>query len=135
MIQASELRLNNWIRLGGMTSETRQTYTPRRITVSLLAAIQEENEERPNGTLSVFMPISLTPELLEKAGFGKTMSGNYSMMDEDCWLDESKEGGWDYSVCISANKPEWHPVATVKYLHQLQNLFYCLAGTELEVNL
>ena len=75
-------------------------------------------------------PIDLSPEILEKAGFEK-------------W-----EGGWNnkhlkfrYFPFIDGDQhilylgDEIDFVVSVKYVHQLQNLYFTLAGEELAIEL
>lgn len=74
--------------------------------------------------------IILTPELLTKAGFEKDRNGwNYpntffSLTDQfyPCWLDRML---WPQDVKIFKDR-------SLKYLHELQNLFFALTGEELK---
>jgi hypothetical protein len=80
-------------------------------------------------------PIPLTPEILEKAGFEK--DGDYfffqPMLENIHYrLIEFPEGNWIVSKgFINYN----HELRVIKYLHQLQNLYFALTGEELEINL
>jgi hypothetical protein len=87
-----------------------------------------------------FKPIPLTPEILEKCGFKTDIylelaNDDFALIYRrevkdkkwgDCLVFEGN-GGYDYPGDI----PLWH----IKYLHQLQNLYYALAGEELEIEL
>ena len=72
-------------------------------------------------------PIPLTEEILLKCGFEKDRFGNYSLGLFELLYNDiigfrfSMEGQWCYEE--------------IKYLHQLQNLFYSLCGKELEIKL
>ena len=66
-------------------------------------------------------PIPITPEILEKA--------------ELKWDFEISFNNDEYDVCIETDEGKLYVVATFKYLHQLQNLYYCLTGEELEIEL
>ncbi len=71
----------------------------------------------------IFEPIPLTEEILLKCGFEK-VAGFYSSKDEILELT------CDFIV--------WKPNTKkleIKYLHQLQNLYFALTGEELEINL
>lgn len=79
-------------------------------------------------------PIPLTPELLEKCGFIKTEynSGNgeigiYSTYLKKPLTYNTNHGWWFENTNIESTmmKP--------KNLHQLQNLYFALTGTELEI--
>lgn len=72
-----------------------------------------------------FEPIELSPEILEKAG-----------------LTKSDKVDIAYTISIFTNLPDgkihrYHKegLSEPKYLHQLQNLYFALTGTELEINL
>lgn len=72
-------------------------------------------------------PIPLTEEWLVKLGFN-------AIDDHFIIIPES-----DYSsIVIEKNNNEFNILtipASLKYVHQLQNLFYCLTGEELKVNI
>lgn len=75
-------------------------------------------------------PIPLTPEILEKCGFKKLNNAwvpiDYSATDYLKWsftIWDNKDGTYRY------NSAEFIP--ELKYLHQLQNLYYALTGEEL----
>lgn len=83
-----------------------------------------------NSLLDEFKPIKLTPEILEKAGFEKpahTYNGDIFHLAE--W--DEFPGCW----CVAMNKNNAILVLKLKYLHQLQNLYFALTGEELTVNL
>jgi hypothetical protein len=77
-------------------------------------------------------PVPLTEEILIKAGFEFIQRG-----------EEVYEQSW----CINQKEIVWGPCANGAFchdfllggeitdLHQLQNLFYCLSGKELEIEL
>lgn len=81
-------------------------------------------------------PIPLTPEILKKAGFSQSFTSDPQEQDASqvFKLDELK-----------IHKPsEKHPTLLffaddleieLKHVHQLQNLFYCLTGTELNIQM
>jgi len=75
-------------------------------------------------------PIPLTPEILVKCGFKKLNNAwvpiDYSATDYLKWsftIWDNKDGTYRY------NSAEFIP--ELKYLHQLQNLYYALTGEEL----
>lgn len=77
-------------------------------------------------------PITLTPEILEKCGFEKIKHiYGYSFYT----LSKSKVNRCH--IDIYPEKTLWmsYSVSHCKYLHQLQNIFYCLCGTELTITL
>lgn len=74
-------------------------------------------------------PIPLTPEVLEKFGFNQWSEGNWKTRHE------LNINGWSekfnyyqpYSILST-----FCGSVLIKYLHQLQNLYFALTGTELE---
>lgn len=86
--------------------------------------------------------IPLTPELLEKAGFMKMKSDKHTSYtgvaqlnygNPVLWLNEhsklSTNGGNDYLFMGDGFR------IPCKYLHQLQNLYYCLTSSELKIEI
>lgn len=79
-------------------------------------------------------PIPLRQEWLEKMGFNRDMSDEGDELTMDLWEEYkllwSKEGGlWLQCDDVSYNKP----LNNIKYIHQLQNLYFALTGEELKV--
>lgn len=122
MIKANELRIGNFILEGGKFYEIRHS--------DFEVADLNYNSE----TQSFYItgdPIPLTPEILEQCGFEQSananddslvFSNNFFVIDlyssEMCL-----ENAWAEALCIE-----------IKYLHQLQNLYFALTGKELTVN-
>jgi len=81
--------------------------------------------------------LDLTPEILEKCGFIDPAGNGWGLR---LYLDESREivqylqdGGL---IRYQTRSSGWTTqLPHIKYLHQLQNFFYCLTGQELEVKL
>lgn len=76
--------------------------------------------------------IELTPEVLEKCGF--------VLVNKDKWEDEyyaHSKNKWFHLYKISGNNSSYQlklsgfQRASPEHLHQLQNLFFALTGTEL----
>jgi hypothetical protein len=75
------------------------------------------------------LPIPLTPEILEKCGFlagADHMKGQWVFVNGASLFPDGQ-----YFTYLDQRRP----LSTVKYLHQLQNLYYRLTGQELEVKL
>lgn len=121
-MKAEELRIGNLIQANGPTMEVKSIneYSVELYLHGSEADNWEEDLENCEG-------IPLSPELLVKCGFE---------IANDGWggyLSKKFNGG---SIRISHNK--WHNGCwdtEVNYVHQLQNLWYALTNTELEVNL
>ncbi len=137
MIQANELRIGNWVDAGQ------------------LGYVQVATIDPTTGGYS--SPIPLTPEILEKCGFKMGMSKGVSRLTDDLDYDPEQHGDtyyWDLKVpkndhvqdlgtfnLVQFGKDndilwahQWLRVK-LKSLHQLQNLYFSLTGTELTVNI
>jgi len=130
-MKASELRLGNLIKIGGNTLDSYQTYVPTKVTLAILNEIAGENKERPDAELSVFLPVSLTEEWLMKFGFVR--NGDYYCKGVHCTcfsglmklrFDRLLQM-WQFDI------GSYEDSTRIKYVHQLQNLFYALTGEEL----
>lgn len=123
MINANELRMGNWVDLAGEK-------VPQKVNIKILQFITHANAINDNHP---FEPILLSPEILEKARFSKKNLDDD--VDGDFWC--LKEG---YRFLFEYHKAEnvfynGKLGIQIKYLHQLQNLYYALTGEELEINL
>jgi hypothetical protein len=122
MIKANDLRLGNWVKNDCDDKLFRVD------AVDILTCYNDNDW---------LLPIPLTPELLVKAGFTKHLSSDKVLyhffkgenpVTHDWLIDLNWIIGREYPFY----KNGYHEI---KYLHQLQNLFYSLTGEELEVNL
>jgi hypothetical protein len=127
-IQANELRIDNWLALGKHNVPTQ---------------VFSINFDRDEGWLinkvpigGNWLPIPLTPEILEKAGFAKHDNSN------EFWTFWKLNNGWnlsqsqhsELSAGVKSGLFYWGDgYLEVKALHQLQNLYFSLTGTELEI--
>lgn len=83
----------------------------------------------------IYCGIPLTPEILEKAGFESTQCGHndfgdiaiFSLKDTEFSIIQNKDGAFYFEY----NDGQ----ASIFDLHQLQNLYYCLCGEELNIQL
>lgn len=109
MIQANEMRVGNWI-LNGNNHPIQVGYHEIRYAVI-----------HP-GTQNNYEGVPLTPEILEACGFSnKHHEGGMEWTKESFNLLNIKDSGFEL-IYDSIN---------VKYLHQLQNLYFALTGEEL----
>lgn len=117
MIKANELRIGNFIK-----NFKNEIHCVKEIRVDYWSnkpgSFQTFSFEKSNG-------IPLTPEVLEKCGF-----------DENGKLNHFKIG-YDNDDFVKAQMSVQFQdtMIKVKYLHQLQNLYFALTGNELEINL
>lgn len=116
MIDARELRIGNWVISGWSTKP---------IQVDLDALSNHVNQ-------IVFCgPIPLTPEILIAAGFAY----NHARINEWWETKELTVYNKDYKRKNDKKFEELSYNIEIKYLHQLQNLYYSLTQTELNITL
>lgn len=123
MIQSNELRIGNYVkddigRIGKVVSIGSNTI---RLKMEFSTMKIDTNHDQYGLDVE---PIPLTPEILENAGFVKNKYGNRFIKDE-LTNDIVKSNGF-YMANVSQE---------LKYLHQLQNLYFALTGEELIINL
>jgi hypothetical protein len=127
-MKIQELRINNWILFG----------EKMRVQVSSLKGSGWiETYITADGDISHYTGIPLTPETLEKAGFEVEDKAYMTLRVNDVlkfvWADSDVDNVWlfyvanDLHLCLS-------DVPATK-VHELQNLFYSLTGTELQIEL
>lgn len=134
MINANELRIGNWVNFMGDPMFI-SSVDQGGVTFWMINSFQVN--KKTGCTLKTgamdFMPIPLTPEILLACGF-KNIQGDYWMKDNDLMIAEDSGWWWTNS---------WEPdgefgfdaLATyreIESLHQLQNLYFCLTGSELQ---
>jgi hypothetical protein len=74
-------------------------------------------------------PITLTPKVLESCGFRNFVRDEWILTYGNTHTDfEFREDGLRLRHNTTSRVP-------IKYLHQLQNFFFAMAGEELEVNI
>ena len=125
-IQAKDLRAGNYL-----------YYKNRPIIISGRDIWQIELKEKGSNSAKkhgFLKPIPLSPEILEKAGFEGSESeyGGWVspfVNDQAIRLRINSEGIFYYSMTKYSN-----PIY-IKSVHQLQNLYFALTGTELPLNL
>lgn len=132
MIKANELRLDNWVfELGVDYIHEHPVPDHEDKTPVMVDLIVMNNIINHDGTtrMPCYDPIPITPEILEKAGFVRE-SGAYIIQLDDSGNHLSFVKNDNGFVCLS------HMLNNVlKYLHQLQNLYFALCGSELNINL
>ena len=124
MIKANELRLENIILYKG---DALPVYMVDRAGLSFSRINDVRVNKISGATLETgsidFEPIPLTPEWLERLGFVNERRDTYCIGAFEIWI-QGKQLFYYESL---PNSPE------IKYVHQLQNLFFALTGKELTV--
>jgi hypothetical protein len=118
MIKANELRIGN-LTMQGVVSE---------IDKGSFRVINENNESLKSTWFEI-EPIPLTEEWLLKLGFEKTMTWTYTidLLGSLKLVYYLGEKGW------SLGFKNYSDFSNLKYLHELQNLYFALTGKELEM--
>jgi len=137
MIHASELRLGNWYNNG-----------TDNYTLGTSAFMDYLNEAQVNeGIIDNIYQIPLTPDILKKCGFKygtvkgiATIGDTYNSEDEEgdteYWdLGKLTIVRWGQKEFILSHKSSFDHRIEIKSLHQLQNIHYAIAQTELKINL
>jgi hypothetical protein len=132
MIAANELRIGNWVdaEIGTLKKPNRAnivingvyTSTPPPSVQSYIISYGRSID------LNNLLPIPLTPEILEKCGFVKQMMWTYAIdiVGNIKLVYYLGEKGW------SIGNKNYSDFSNLNYLHQLQNLYFSLTGTELK---
>lgn len=146
MIDIKELRVGNYVAeilVDGIENmNTHSVNTDEDFPIIQITAkdiFRLSKKRKPKFPYIDIAAIPLTEEWLLNFGFekrdikhgdGSVSMGVYINNPIIIIIDE------DFIVCRSRpdNKSKWNYINSVKYLHQLQNLFYCLSGKELELN-
>jgi hypothetical protein len=126
MIQATDLRIGNWLSFCNMIEPQRYV----QVTGRFLAPFNQDD----NTVNDYYQPIPLTSDILEKCGF-EEVEGNeyYGFFDlEGIRVHIHKRDG---SAFISYNYATIDAYTNNFHLHQLQNLYKALTNNELTINL
>jgi hypothetical protein len=128
MIQANELRIGNWVKHLAVWS-----YRNEDMKEHFFKFEQHDWYADCECTFSLdsIDPIPLTEEILLKCGFEKTNRIDFGELKE-CYANFS------FALMIRHNSffTDWFGGSTeIKYLHQLQNIYYFLHNEELTVEL
>jgi len=120
MILSSELRIGNWVTVIGnfeQIEEISKDYFETKSVISMCS----DDETEPK-------PIPLTEEILLKCGFVK----DGDLYHNNIALHLGSDGTFNYNV----NFFEYSNLQEIKYVHQLQNLYFFLTmGEELNIEL
>jgi hypothetical protein len=113
MIKANELRIGNWVINSGEL-----------MAITVVHPITKAHEH--------FEPIKISPEILTQwCGF-KKIGKYYSNM---FLLSDGVDKDRGFYIWTDYSKRFLEQRVSVKYLHQLQNLFFALTGSELEIKI
>lgn len=145
MIQARDIRIGNW------ASVSENNEQPKYIIVSQIknrGIVSQYLGSSGHFLFEKLLPIPLNAEILEKCGFElsskdlETYNIKYTCecTIQDLEFYQSRDIStiiiqWENYEDSTNNNYRYISLYNIKYLHQLQNLYYALTGKELIVNL
>lgn len=136
MIKATELRIGNKIKLNDEIRNVEMIHD-NGMTIGKIT-----NGFYADGYFEDFDPIPLTPELLEQCGF---ITPDYKLPfgDYEILMKRRDDGTWHAWInyersamekeCGEGHYNVYHLSFPCQYLHSLQNLYFALAGEELQI--
>lgn len=129
MIQDIELKKNNWILNDNCLVQVVYLMESH-VTVNTLQG------SHINCQIKLIQPIPLTPEILERCGFTKAYESFHDgivimNLKVAIRLDFQWSSEYDKGMGVSNKGEDEALMFPCQSLHQLQNLYFALAGTEL----
>lgn len=121
MINANELRIGNLVTFKWWINEVREVDS-----IDATFGKIEMKGHCDEFELDDIDPIPLTEEWLLRMGFSK-LAGLYTIYTDACEFVFNED---HISIVVEG---QWLPLNHINQVHQLQNLFFCLCGKELEV--
>ena len=130
-MKVNELRVENWVYNDDNTYSKIEGIRLFGDVVS--NEIEIYSKDNVEGTLSIskLSPIPLTEEILLKCGFKNSKSNiiTYTYINNPAYYITEIGNCFTFISCDKIR------VRSIKYLHELQNLFFAITGEELEVEL
>lgn len=128
-MKANELRIGNWVKA---FKSNESVYIINIYGSSGLVDVISNGIQHFRISISLFTkPTPLTPEILVKMGFKELPNGCFEL-DRFGIMKIPNTGMypdiWEFGISCS-------DLADIQYVHQLQNLYFVLTGTELEFTL
>lgn len=132
-LQAQELRIGNWVKCFGESVQV-DTISPNKVSYH---KIRHDSRIDGSSLIEDFEPIPLSPEILAQCGAvlnnwykWEVRAGNFSFTPLEL-SGASINKSYMIGLFFEGN----FIGVLVPHLHQLQNLFFALCGTELNINL
>ena len=125
MIEIKEIRVGNCVYMDKI-----QSFPPTFISVEpiIISEVRKQDFE----PVCLFAPIPLTEEWLIKFGFELIGGWYIQMVDSYKAKIRIKQQGNEFNFCFKRNNAQVS-LRTVKYVHDLQNLFYDISKEELKL--
>ncbi len=126
-----ELRLGNWIQGVSEWKGNERYDIPMFIegifTDSIYANFEGNESDVWEYNEGEFEGIPLTEEIIKKCGGSYTVTGNFFIP----LLNEGEGVVISEALCYIYCHGDMAEIAPIRYMHQLQNLYFCLTGKEL----
>ena len=132
-MQTNELRIGNWVLYNDLYCKIAGIDKDQ-------VLIEYHNGETDYCHIAYIDPIEFTEELLFEIGFVQR-NDYYILSNENMYLIYYKDSFKQELVSVVKRKRKYYCYKNelkhydIKYLHQLQNVYYLLTGEELEVEL
>ena len=128
-MKASELRIGNYVYYHDEEIEKVKAIWYDNTSECYLITTNLETKDA--SYIHVFSPIPLTEDWLLKLGFEYYEPLNhYRIVINDVWYSVSKDMFFTF-VNLNYDETKEMPRKKIEYVHQLQNLYWCLCGKEL----
>jgi len=126
-MNAHEFRIGNYVEIGGVVALVLAIDSDGK---EALVETRTSNDNRIKTKISEVKPVAITLKLLAKhCHFGNAARHDIGIDDFICFL-EFKEG---YISLLDRKGAVMIRFMDIRNLHQLQNLYYALKGTEMEI--
>jgi len=128
-MEAKNLRIGNWVRTVYPTNKEPFQVWP-------ISFKQMPTDKKHNLALDTWEGIPLTDGWLQKFGFVHKKDNCWHIKVDGFWCSFNlyKPEKFDgYLVSWAYNDTESITLRDIRYVHELQNLFFALTGTELEL--
>ena len=142
MMQANELRIGNWVKIGDTYRYLNLLYSVDGVfVIATLPSGFSSGYGGMSDPLSKAQHIPLNPEILEKCGFKEDDTYKSELFiylrkhEHDIDKITFSKSDSFIRVEFAGRRPTPGLLRHIKYLHQLQNLYFSLTGKELEVTL
>lgn len=130
MIKINELRIGNYVAYADCGA-----FVPEIIGKPHKIAAEDFGlKYREDGVIKYYDPIPLTEDILLKSGFVERYRSDYTLK-----LEHDKFPAFEHTSAVKLEN--WNIsykgdiLFTICSLHQLQNIFYCMTGQELKIEL
>lgn len=131
MIKANDLRVGNFIKFNNHLEKEKIVQVNLRFFASWAGGRNPDEMKVDEEISNYYTEIELTPDILQRCGFDWSIY-HQAFHKEGFDLDINECYPKGYALCRFKRKGD-PIVPNIFYLHQLQNVYYSLTGSELEV--